>query len=179
MLVKIEEPTTAQTPNETLADLRELSIQCRAILRQLSADDEPTGAEAEKWTASFNVWAADMGVFHEDQQSLTSGLKSSPDVCEMVRQLLVALKRDLEKMLLRMDSEEDCPSSSESDDSSDRSSTSSYEQLQVVADDEGPLRSQSTLWTSIQTTITNLRQLALTVRRVRAAAMVKEKMVTV
>jgi hypothetical protein len=45
--------------------------------------------------ASFNIWAANMGVFHEGRQSLTSRLKSTPDISELAQQLLVALKWDL------------------------------------------------------------------------------------
>lgn len=71
-------------------------------------------------------------------------------------------------MLLRMDSKEESSSASESDDSSDRSSTSSYRQLQVFEDEEAPPPPRSTIWTSIQNTITSLRQLALTVRQAGA-----------
>lgn len=93
-----EEPTVAQTSDETLSDLRKLSIQCRALLHKLSANDGPTdtdGAEARELMASFNIWAANMGVFREGRQSLTSRLKSAPEISELVQQLLVALKRDL------------------------------------------------------------------------------------
>ncbi|KAI0881979.1 uncharacterized protein GGS22DRAFT_171263 [Annulohypoxylon maeteangense] len=156
-----EEPIIDHTSDKTLSDLRELSIQCRALLHQLPAT---AGPEAIDLMASFNIWAANMGVFREGRQSLTSRLKSAPEISELVQQLLVALKRDLEKVMLQLDSKEEISSASESDDSSDRSSISSYRQPQVFKDLEAsPPR--STIWTSIQNTTTSLRQLALSVRQ--------------
>ncbi|KAI1739865.1 hypothetical protein F4680DRAFT_126310 [Xylaria scruposa] len=158
----VEEQIIAQTSNETLSGLRELTIECRSLLHQLSVDTNKV--EAEDLMASFNIWAANMGVFSEGRQSLTFRLKSAPDISKLVQQLLVALKRDLGKVLLRTDSEEDSSPNSDSDDSSDRSSTSSYRQFQAFEDEEVPLPPQITIWTPVQNIITSLRQLALTVR---------------
>jgi hypothetical protein len=67
-----------------------------------------------------------------------------------------------------MESKAESISISESDDSSDRSSTSSSRQLHAFRDEEAPPPPRSTIWTSTQNTITSLRQLALTVRRAGA-----------
>ncbi|KAI1453987.1 hypothetical protein F4805DRAFT_441186 [Annulohypoxylon moriforme] len=158
-----EEPKIDQTSDKTLSDLRDLSIQCRALLHQLPAN---AGPEAGELMASFNIWTANMGVFREGRQSLTSRLKSAPEISELVQQLLTALKRDLEKIAFRLDSKESS-SASESDDSSDRSSISSYKQPQVSENLEA-FPPRTTIWTSIQNTITSLRQLALAVRRAGA-----------
>ncbi|KAI0543458.1 hypothetical protein F4679DRAFT_577614 [Xylaria curta] len=94
----IEEQIIAESSNETLSDLRELTIQCRALLHQLSFINRPTHtdrAEASDLMASFNIWAANMGVFRTGRQSLTFRLKSAPDISKLVQQLLVALKRNL------------------------------------------------------------------------------------
>lgn len=73
---------------------------------------------------------------------------------------------ETEKASIHKDGQEGISSASESDDSSDRSSTSSYRLLSPSDDDEDlpPPPPRSTIWTSIQDTITSLRQLALTVR---------------
>ncbi|RSL95715.1 hypothetical protein CDV31_013773 [Fusarium ambrosium] len=149
------------TSDETLSDIRELSIRCRELLNRLSTDDGPAdGTEARDLTASFNIWLANMGVFREGQQSLTSRLKNAPQISELVQQLLMALKQ---KGIILGDSQEGSSSAGESEDSSDRSSTSSYRLLSPSDDDEGP-PPRSTVWTSIQHTMTGLRQLALTIR---------------
>ncbi|KAI0446278.1 hypothetical protein F4803DRAFT_568292 [Xylaria telfairii] len=166
-----EESTIAQTSDETLSDLRELSIQCRELLHHLSVNNRPTstdGAEARELMANFNTWAANMGVFREGLQSLNSRLKSAPDISKLVQQLLIALQRSLEKILLRMGNKDDSPSTSESDDSSDRSSTSSRRQDQTFGGDKACFSPRSTVWTSIHNTITGLRQLELTVRQAGA-----------
>ncbi|KAM5347455.1 hypothetical protein ACJ41O_010460 [Fusarium nematophilum] len=165
-------PSIAQTSDETLSDLRQISIRCRLLLHKLSTPpDSPTdGAEAREQMASFNIWASNMGVFREGRQSLSSRLKSAPEISELAQQLLLTLERDLEKQVLRRDQPEQDKASSdtESEDSSDRSSTSSYRLLQPTEDDEAPTAPQSSAWTSIQNTITSLRQLALTVHRAGA-----------
>lgn len=71
-----------------------------------------------------------------------------------------------EKGIIQGDGQEGSSSAGESEDSSDRSSTSSYRLLSPSDDDEIPSRSppRSTIWTSVQETITSLRQLALTIR---------------
>lgn len=94
--VVVAVPTTS---NETLSDLRELSIRCRELLHELSTDDggaaTAEGLEARELMATFNIWAANMGVFREGRQSLASRLQSTPQISELVRQLLELLKRDL------------------------------------------------------------------------------------
>ncbi|KAK1965186.1 hypothetical protein LY78DRAFT_107567 [Colletotrichum sublineola] len=165
---KNEEGLAVPTPGGTLLDIRELSIQCRQLLHQFSTDDSPDeGAEARELMASFNIWVANMGVFHEGRQSVASRLRSAPQISELTQQLLVVLKHDLEKGVLRGDKPEEDQSASESDDSSDRSSAPSYRLLEPSDDDEGYRLSASSspnTWTSIRNTITSLRPLALTLR---------------
>lgn len=85
-----------QTSDSTLLDLRELSIRCRALLHQLSTDDGvDNGVEIRELKASFNIWAANMGVFNEGRQSLASRLKSVPKISKLVQQLLLVLQHDL------------------------------------------------------------------------------------
>lgn len=92
----IEDQTLLSTSNEALSTLRELSIQCRELLQQLSAKNDPADdAHADELAPSFNIWMANMGVFREGRQSLEARLKSAPQVSELVRKLLVVLKRDL------------------------------------------------------------------------------------
>ncbi|RSL41640.1 hypothetical protein CEP54_015754 [Fusarium duplospermum] len=163
-----EELAVPLTSDETLSDIRELSIRCRELLHQLSADDGPAdGAEARELMAGFNIWAANMGVFRDGQQSLTSRLKNAPQICELVQQLLMVLERDLEKEIIQGGGQEGSSSASESENSSDRSSTSSYRLLSPSDDDKdlpSPPPPQPTIRTSIHDIITSLRQLALTVR---------------
>lgn len=91
-----EDPAVSSTSDETLSDIRKLSIRCRDILHQLSADDGSVDRpEAREVMANFNIWATNMGVFREGQQSLASRLKSAPQISDLVQQLLVALERDL------------------------------------------------------------------------------------
>ncbi|KAK2009326.1 hypothetical protein LZ32DRAFT_620768 [Colletotrichum eremochloae] len=93
---KNEEGLAVPTPDGTLLDIRELSIQCRELLHQFSTDDSPAeGAEARELMASFNIWVANMGVFHEGRQSVASRLRSAPQISELTQQLLVVLKHDL------------------------------------------------------------------------------------
>ncbi|KAM0414538.1 hypothetical protein ACHAPT_013618 [Fusarium lateritium] len=162
-------PSIAQASGETLSDLKETSIRCRALLHKLSAEDGPTnGVAAREQMASFKIWAANMGIFREGRQSLASRLKGAPEISELAHQLLVALERDLERQLLSTDCQEEISSNIESDDSSDRSSTSSYRLLQPTEDDEAASQPQPSVRTSVQNTITSLRQLALTVHRAGA-----------
>ncbi|KAI5925583.1 hypothetical protein F4810DRAFT_659187 [Camillea tinctor] len=141
-------PKIDQTSDETLSDLRELSIQCRALLHQLSANNEPIDTvrvEAREAMASFNIFI------------------SAPEISELVQELLVALQFDLEKVSHQIDRAEEDPSTSDSDNSSDRSS-SPYRQFEASKVEE-PLQSRPTFWTSIWNTTTSLRHLALTVHR--------------
>ncbi|KAJ8131835.1 hypothetical protein O1611_g1788 [Lasiodiplodia mahajangana] len=142
-----EEQALAKASNETLSDIQDLTIQCRGLFRQLSTDNTLTiedGIEGRGLMASFKMWTAEMGVFDEGQQSFTSRLKSIPKISKPTRSYLDHLKRDLEKVLFRINSEHNISSTIESDDSSNRSSTSS--------------RRQPTVWTSTQDTIASLWQ---------------------
>ena len=94
----VEESTLLQTSDVQLSNLRELSIPCRALLHQLSASNRRANTdvlEARESMASFNIWAANIGVFREGRQSLTSRLKSAPEISRLGQQLLSTLKRDL------------------------------------------------------------------------------------
>lgn len=95
-----EEQVIPQTPHETLSDLRDLSIRCRELLHQLSADNATAaGAEVAEIMANFNIWTANMGVFREGQRSLASRLNSSPQISELVQQLLVVFEHELGRQL--------------------------------------------------------------------------------
>ncbi|KAF7517070.1 hypothetical protein G7054_g13929 [Neopestalotiopsis clavispora] len=159
----IEEQTLPPTSNDALSTLRELSIRCRELLQQLSArNGTAEKAETEGLATSFNIWMANMGVFREGRQSLESRLRSAPQTSELVRQLLMVLKRDLDNKVLQFSIEADS-SENDSDSSSDRSTT--YRLHTPSDDDDVPpsANAQPTLWSSIEDTLTNLRQLALTV----------------
>lgn len=91
-----EELAISPTSDVTLSHTRDLSIRCRELIHQLSAEDGSTdGAEARELMAGFNIWVANMGVFRDGQQSITSRLKSAPQISELVQQLLAVLERDL------------------------------------------------------------------------------------
>lgn len=91
-----EELDTASTTDETLPDLRGLSILCRGLLRRLSATDVSVdAAEARDVMASFNLWAANMGVFRNGHHSLASRLKNTPQISGLLHRLLLMLRHDL------------------------------------------------------------------------------------
>lgn len=92
MSVEDEKQSLPQLSEETLSDLRELSIRCRELLHGLSTHD---GARVREQMASFNIWAANMGVFRKGQQSIASRLSSAPDISKLIQQLLETLKRDI------------------------------------------------------------------------------------
>ncbi|KAK1254167.1 hypothetical protein MKX08_008162 [Trichoderma sp. CBMAI-0020] len=159
-----------QLSEERLSDLRESSIRCRELLHQLSIHD---GARVRDQMASFNIWAANMGVFRQGQQSIASRLSSAAEISKLVQQLLDTLKRNVEKELSRKEGEEESSSDSQSVDSSDRSSISSYKPIKSSrpsgpsepSEDDDVAPSHSRTWTSIENIITSLRQLAITVQR--------------
>ncbi|KAJ4123170.1 hypothetical protein NW768_009698 [Fusarium equiseti] len=110
-----------------------------------------------------------MGVFRDGQQSITLRLKSAPQISGLVQQLLAALERDLEKTSTIKVEEESSYSTTDSESSSDRSSALSYRLASLSDDDDYTkcgisIQPRSTVWTSIQGTITSLQQLAMTVR---------------
>lgn len=75
-------------------DVRDVTIRCRELLHHLSLKDDDEMV-AKELMASFNVWAANMGVFRQGRQSLASILRSAPQIKEIVYQLLRVLKNDL------------------------------------------------------------------------------------
>ncbi|UKZ64246.1 uncharacterized protein TrAtP1_005465 [Trichoderma atroviride] len=168
MMSEDEKQHYPQLSEERLSDLRESSVRCRELLHQLSIHD---GARVREQMASFNIWAANMGVFRQGRQSIASRLSSAPEISKLIQQLLETLKRDVEKELSRKECEEESSSDSQSNDSSDRSSISSYrpikppEPSEPSEDDDAAPPSHSRTWTSIENTITSLRQLAITVQR--------------
>lgn len=91
-----EDSAISPTSDDALLVLRDLSIQCRELLHQLTADGGVAGgAEAGELKASFNIWAANMGVFREGRQSLASRLKNAPQISRLVQQLLMTLRHYL------------------------------------------------------------------------------------
>ncbi|KAI1173275.1 hypothetical protein F4777DRAFT_558292 [Nemania sp. FL0916] len=161
--------TITQTSDKALSDIQGVSTECQKLFWKLSINrpintTEPVMSDL---MAAFNAWAANMGVFREDQLSLVARFKSAPDISKLIQQLLGALKRNLEKVLHPIDNEEETMSSSESDNSSDRSFSSSYEKSGAVVDEEDR-RARPTVLSSVQNIITNLRQLELTIRRAGA-----------
>lgn len=92
MSAEDEKRHVPQLSEERLSDLRELSIRCRELLHQLSIHD---GARVRDQMASFNIWAANMGVFREGQQSIAHRLSSAPETSKLIQQLLEVLRRDI------------------------------------------------------------------------------------
>lgn len=92
MSAKDKEQHFPQLSEETLSDVRELSIRCRELLQRLSVHD---GARAREQMASLNIWAANMGVFRQGQQSIASRLSSAPEIGKLIQQLLKVLSRDI------------------------------------------------------------------------------------
>ncbi|KAL8376138.1 hypothetical protein RB595_007312 [Gaeumannomyces hyphopodioides] len=160
--------------NTALAVLRDSATQCRQLLHELSARDDTATYETEEMMAAFNILAANMGIFRQGQHSLASRLQNVPEIASLVRQLLDALQRHLVHALAEGDSghgrrDQAASCSSESDDSSDRSSVSSGRRLDIskaikeqetVHTGHGP----SAAVTSARGTINSLRQLSLTLR---------------
>ncbi|KAF4463390.1 serine threonine kinase [Fusarium albosuccineum] len=164
-----DDAPSSEASEETPPDLKEISVRCRALLHELSTSGNASNALAgTELMASFNIWAANMGVFRQGQQSLASRLRSAPDIRELVHQLLVALERDLEKRLIDTAEQEDTSPETKSDQSSDRSSISSYRLPCPTEDYEAASKTQLDAWTSTQNTIISLRQLALTIHRAGA-----------
>ncbi|KAI0140286.1 hypothetical protein BJ166DRAFT_584113 [Pestalotiopsis sp. NC0098] len=156
--------------DETPSSLRGLSIRSEEFLRQLAANHNSVEeGRLEELTASFNIWMADVGALRTGQQSLDSRLHNVPHLRKMFQRLLLVLEHDivtldesLAKPFLQKESPEENLSASDSDDSSDRSSIFP---LSSRGDDTVlPSTVQPDLWTPIQMTLTNLRQLALTFR---------------
>lgn len=78
-----------------LTDLRDSALRCREILRKLSSVEGSMGSAAEEMMATFNILAANMGIFRQGQHSLVARLQSAPEVADLILQLLDALDRRL------------------------------------------------------------------------------------
>ncbi|KAL7781727.1 hypothetical protein V8C43DRAFT_310825 [Trichoderma afarasin] len=158
------EPSVILTSDEMISDIRDASTRCKALLHGLSKDGNTNADEAREEMASFNIWVADMGVFDEGRKSITSRLKSTPSLGKLIQQLLTVLEHELEKISKGEGEEEESQHDSKSDCSSDRSS--SPFKLGSSSSEESEDDEASVPWTSVQTLMTTLRQMAAMIRRV-------------
>ncbi|KAF6831808.1 ankyrin repeat protein [Colletotrichum musicola] len=190
-----EERISPLLSDSALTDIRDSAVQCRKLLHKLStacsvATDDATTYEAEEMMATFNILAHNMGIFRQGHHSLASRLQNVPDISSLVRQLLDTLQHHLgnyqHRVLLERGTDNNAESavnalaegksdqrrrdhavscSSESDDSSDRSSVlPSRLDISKVAEEQETKHSPSVALTSARGTINSLRQLSLTIR---------------
>ncbi|KAM0552645.1 hypothetical protein ACHAPJ_007742 [Fusarium lateritium] len=167
---QVDDSSVLPTSKQTLSNIRELSIRCRDLLNRVSTLDSITdAADARDTMTSFNIWAANLGVFEEGRLSIAYRLKDAPQVSHLTENLLIELERHLEEVITMIRTGtyyDETSSTSESEDSSTRSSTPSYRLIESSDDDE-PLPEQSkgsNTWASIENTMTGLRQLGLSIR---------------
>ncbi|CEJ94647.1 hypothetical protein VHEMI10166 [[Torrubiella] hemipterigena] len=156
-------------PDEVLDDIRSTSRACQELLERLrdadsSEDRSGSYPDASRELTSFSIWASGVGAFRHGQQSLASRLKTSPETSNMMKQLLLSLKDDLENQLQYGDDAEF--DASDTDESSDGSSIAVKESDSEAADG---IRNNSItshgLWMSIHNTITSLRQIGISLHR--------------
>lgn len=69
---------------------------CVRVLDRLACSDESIQEWAEDQTARLNLWAASLGVFADGRRSVEYRLRLNSDVCDVLVQILVALKDNLE-----------------------------------------------------------------------------------
>lgn len=177
-------PSDVAISKHAFLDLRNLALDCRELLQDLSTTRH--GAKAREQMARFNILAANMNVYAEGVQALGFKLKDMPDIGKLLKNLLEALQNDLgnsislkhemnssnclklelEKQLLSLDEQTDASPSgnnySSADTLSETSSTSSTETYRLLPSDENDshVYPESKSWNSIQTTITSLSNLA-------------------
>ncbi|CAJ0549768.1 Ff.00g033810.m01.CDS01 [Fusarium sp. VM40] len=167
---QVDDSSVLPTSKQTLSGIRELSIRCRDLLNQMSTLDSITdAADARDIMTSFNIWAANLGIFDEGRLSVAYRLKDAPQVSHLTEKLLIELERYLEDVITMIKTGtyyDGTSSASESENSSTCSSTPSY-RLVESSDDDEPLPGQSkgsNIWASIEDTMTGLRQLGLSIR---------------
>lgn len=89
-------------PDDT-ASLKKLAQDCETRLRRLSREEEAQKDIAKPkdgyWTShqviEFNLWCTKVGVYSEGLRSIDLRLKDVPEICEILRNLLQSLKRDI------------------------------------------------------------------------------------
>ncbi|KAH7007100.1 hypothetical protein EDB80DRAFT_718218 [Ilyonectria destructans] len=92
-------------PDET-ASLKKLAQDCETRLRRLSREEEAQKDTAKPkdgyWTShqviEFNLWCTKVGVYSEGLRSIDLRLKDVPEICEILRNLLQSLKRDITEL---------------------------------------------------------------------------------
>jgi hypothetical protein len=93
---QVDESSVLPISKQTLSDIRELSIRCRDLLNQMSTLDFVTdAANARDIMTSFNIWAANMGIFDEGRLSVAYRLKDAPQGSHLTEKLLIELERHL------------------------------------------------------------------------------------
>ncbi|KIL92993.1 hypothetical protein FAVG1_04174 [Fusarium avenaceum] len=167
---QVDDSSVLPTSKQTLSGIRELSIRCRDLLNQMATLDSITdAADARDIMTSFNIWAANLGIFDEGRLSVAYRLKDAPQVSHLTEKLLLELERNLEDVITMIKTGtyyDETSSASESENSLTSSSTPSYRLIKSSDDDE-PLPGQSkgsNIWASIEDTMTGLRQLGLSIR---------------
>ncbi|CEJ87213.1 hypothetical protein VHEMI04340 [[Torrubiella] hemipterigena] len=162
---QVAEPLTILpvSSDAQLLDICQIATRCRELLLSLAKPNENSGnpdSEASKQLTSFNIWAANVGVFRAASQSLAARLKSIPDISTSMQKILTNLEVKLE-LKLAESAENENTSGEETDASSDRSSISFDSTSQLYKDGLGLYISCSKTWMAINSAITTLRQLGV------------------
>lgn len=93
---QVDDSSVLPTSKQTLSGIRELSIRCRDLLNQMATLDSITdAADARDIMTSFNIWAANLGIFDEGRLSVAYRLKDAPQVSQLTEKLLIELERYL------------------------------------------------------------------------------------
>lgn len=101
---QVTEPLTTLpvSSDAQLLDIRQIATRCRELLLLLAKPNELSGnpdSEASKQLTSFNIWAANVGVFRAASQSLAARLKSIPDISTSMQKILTNLEGKLGKKM--------------------------------------------------------------------------------
>jgi hypothetical protein len=93
---QVDELSALPTSKQTLSGIRESSTRCRDLLNQISSLDSITdAADARDIITSFNIWAANLGIFDEGRLSVAYRLKDAPQGSHLTEKLLIELERHL------------------------------------------------------------------------------------
>ncbi|KAH7127825.1 hypothetical protein B0J13DRAFT_627556 [Dactylonectria estremocensis] len=111
------------TPEDT-ASLKKLAQDCEIRLQTLAREEEAhqgdtkpkDGTWASHQAIEFSLWCTKVGVHSEGRWSVDIRLKDVPEICDILRNLLQALKSDLEvdKVEIEKRGEEDSDSDASS-----------------------------------------------------------------